>query len=308
MDYRKFLGKTTTQVLPYFGGAYVVAAERRLHVKHQIEPGWWQFNIEGRKAMPQSKADAVDLSACQSVRGHVLDDWLFISGRQIERLHFVPTGMCDVFSPCSARRWHQGSLIFTGVEFEDEAEINVRTKLEEYEPITELKGVAASLRCAYGYALLSAAARQRQMPVALREVVNRLADIAGDGMPLANQLLDEIHAQRVMQQNRLRGMSREGLTRAGTRRAARTLEDKLAEILHNAGADFRSARQLEDGLIEVTYHFMDERFISVVDDTTFNVFDAGICLDGADREVTLESLPSVIREAIDIGALYITRH
>jgi hypothetical protein len=53
---------------------------------------------------------------------------------------------------------------------------------------------------------------------------------------------------------------------------------------------------------------MDERFISIVDADSLQVVDAGVCLAGADSKVTLESLPSVIREAIDTDVLVITRH
>jgi len=34
---------------------------------------------------------------------------------------------------------------------------------------------------------------------------------------------------------------------------------------------------------------------------------ADVCLEGADREVNLDSLASVIREAIELGELCITR-
>lgn len=40
---------------------------------------------------------------------------------------------------------------------------------------------------------------------------------------------------------------------------------------------------------------------------SLNVLDAGICLDGADGALTLESLPGVIREAVETGALVVTR-
>ncbi|MCW5831023.1 MAG: hypothetical protein KIS78_01030 [Labilithrix sp.] len=51
---------------------------------------------------------------------------------------------------------------------------------------------------------------------------------------------------------------------------------------------------------------MGERFISVIDALTLQVFDSGVCLAGADRLVTLDSLPGVIREA-ETDALVITR-
>jgi hypothetical protein len=45
----------------------------------------------------------------------------------------------------------------------------------------------------------------------------------------------------------------------------------------------------------------------VVDAITLHVYDSGVCLAGADELVTLDSLPGVIREAIEEDALVITR-
>jgi hypothetical protein len=67
-----------------------------------------------------------------------------------------------------------------------------------------------------------------------------------------------------------------------------------------------STRHRADGLLEVRYRFEGERFVSIVDAATLQVVDAGICLAGADRLVTLESLPGVIREAIRDGEIVIT--
>ncbi len=47
--------------------------------------------------------------------------------------------------------------------------------------------------------------------------------------------------------------------------------------------------------------------MALVDPVTLNVHDAGICLDGEDGRLTLESLPSAIREAYSTGRLVITR-
>ena len=65
------------------------------------------------------------------------------------------------------------------------------------------------------------------------------------------------------------------------------------------------------GQLEVRYRFMDERFVTVCDAITLQVYDAGVCLghgaERGDRLLTLDSLPSVIREAIDTEVLVITR-
>jgi hypothetical protein len=89
--------------------------------------------------------------------------------------------------------------------------------------------------------------------------------------------------------------------------ARRRIGGRVEEALSAAGARYRSMRHLGAGSVEVTFEFLGQRFITIVDAGTLGVIDAGICLSGADREITLESLPSVIREAVDTSRLVITR-
>ena len=91
------------------------------------------------------------------------------------------------------------------------------------------------------------------------------------------------------------------------RPAAQSFRDRADRALTAAGAELSDCRSLGNGLSEVTYRFMGERFITVVNEDSLQVVDAGICLSGSDRMVTLESLPSVIREGYDTDQLNITR-
>lgn len=81
------------------------------------------------------------------------------------------------------------------------------------------------------------------------------------------------------------------------------------DALEKAGAQFESCRHLGRNQLEVIFGFMDERFISIVDATTLQVIDSGICLGHPPRDdlVTLDSLCGVIREAIETGRLVILR-
>ncbi len=79
------------------------------------------------------------------------------------------------------------------------------------------------------------------------------------------------------------------------------------DVLTNAGAHFLSGRDMGGSNYEVWFRYMDEQFIAVVDKDNLHVYDSGICLDGEDEQLGLDSLPSVIAEAINNGALYITR-
>ena len=77
-----------------------------------------------------------------------------------------------------------------------------------------------------------------------------------------------------------------------------------------AGAQVRQIRKLGRNELEVIFSFMGDRFICVVRADTLQVIDSGICLGHPPRDdlVTLESLPSVIKEAIDQGCLVVLRH
>ena len=66
---------------------------------------------------------------------------------------------------------------------------------------------------------------------------------------------------------------------------------------------------MRDDQLEVVFGFMGERFISLVDEDTLQVLDSGICLGHppADKMITLDSLPAVIKEAIETDRLVILR-
>ena len=83
--------------------------------------------------------------------------------------------------------------------------------------------------------------------------------------------------------------------------------ERAESALDGAHARMLAARRLGGGQLEVTFDFMGERFISVVDALSLQIIDSGVCLAGEDDLVTLDSLPGVIREAIDTDRLVITR-
>ena len=58
---------------------------------------------------------------------------------------------------------------------------------------------------------------------------------------------------------------------------------------------------------EVTYTVDGTRVITTVAADSLQVIDPGVCLANAHRVLTLDAMPSVIREAIEEGRLVITR-
>jgi len=315
MDYTKFLAKKETLVLPYFGGARVDARDRRLRLKGQAEPGWWEFEVTGRNATPLRKTEPADLSDLPATRGHFAGGWLFFSGRDMGRIALPLEEEPEPLAPCTARRWHSGHLLFDGVEFEDDAEDAARRALEDGNAIADVKGVTPALRAAFGFALLATAGRAVVVPISPREAAPYVVEVANGGRDAANRVIHAIREQRVEwaallaeEQREQRNISVARGARLRNVRRATDIGDICDRALDAAGARMLRWRRSGQNMVEVTFEFMDERFISLIDVETLHVYDSGICLSGADEELTLESLPSAIKEAIETGQLHITRH
>jgi hypothetical protein len=324
VDYRKFLGKVESAVLPYFGGGTVDAPSRRLRVTTPVRPGWWRFEVQGRNATAREPAGPEGLDGLPRVRGHVWGSRLVREGAVAEPLELMPEEEPPRLALVSARRWHDGSLLFDGLEFEGEAEDAARRALEEGQSLSGAKGVSAALRAAFGYALLEAASRALAIRFAPAEVRTRVLDVAEGGRAKAEECLRHLVAEREAHLRaraaqvaalearahaaQLLAEAQHRAARHGRRGAQEDGVERAERALQSAGARLRDVRRLGGNRLEVTYTFMDERFISIVDAHSLQVVVAGVCLAGADSEVTLESLPSVIREAIDTGVLVITRH
>lgn len=324
VDYRKFLGKTDVVLAPWFGGASIDAPGRRLRVgTRPTQPGWYRFELKGRIAHVVSASDADDLSALPRVRGFIWKDRLVGDGARAEPVQFLPADEPPRFAPITARRWHGGALLFEGLEFESEAEGAAREALATGSPLSGLKGVPAPLRAAYGYALIEQASRRLNVPVASAEVRAHVGRVAEGGAPVADEVLRALVAERVQSERELRELrarltaeqlraelefAREQRARARAHRA-QTADERAFEALEKAGATFESARRAGEDQLEVVFAYLGERFISLVDADTLQVIDSGICLGHppADRELTLDSLPSVIKEAIDTDRLVILR-
>ncbi|HEX8698145.1 MAG TPA: hypothetical protein VF815_04865 [Myxococcaceae bacterium] len=331
MDYRKFLGKEEERVLPYFGGAFLHAADRRLRLATEPQaPGWYRFKVKGREATLMGPAEPEALESLPSVRGHLVGDRLVREGSVAERVHFLPEEEPPRLTPARARRWHSGELLFDMLDFESEAEEAARRALEEDTSLAEVKGVPATLRSAFSYAVLEAESRRLHIPAVPRELRPHLGAVAEKGRPEAERALRALAAERALaaremeelnRRRQLVGMAQQAVAAQAQVRAQAPRgrhgrvreEDAMARAelaLEAAGARMRSARVLGNGNLEIIFTFMDERFISVVNANTLQVVDSGICLGHppADDLVTLESLPSVIKEAIDTDRLVILRH
>ncbi len=317
MDYKAFLKQSEPLVLPYFGGARVDSVDRRFAVQRreeaQVEPGWWRFAIEGRRAVPKDLADPVDLGSLPAVRGHWVDGWVVSSGRDLGRIALAPADEPSPLAKVTARRWYSGDLLFDSLEFEDDAELTARLVLEERRPLGALKGVVPSLRAAFGYALGLAAAAQLKIEVSIRELTPIVVEIADGGMTVVEQLFDDLVQRRIQMEQALR--EREARAKfADAARSAKSVVRKgdgysiCDHALDSADARMVAFRRIaNNSQFEVTYTVDGERIISTVAADTLQVLDPGVCLANAHSVLTLDAMPSVIREAVEDGVLVITR-
>jgi hypothetical protein len=178
--------------------------------------------------------------------------------------------------------------------------------------------VPAPLRAAYAYAVLLRVSARDGVPARPAEARGSVAAIAAGGEPAARQVLRDLRRER--EQHPAAGqlsrdqptagqLSRDQPTASAPQTPARarlSAEDRADAALFAANAALRDTRWLANGVLEVRYDLDGERFVTLVDGQTMRVVDAGICLDGHDDRLTLDSLPGVIREAIRDHRLHIT--
>ena len=312
MNYEKFLNKSEEAVLFYSGGASVLTRDRRLLVAApRPAPGVaYRFAITGRMARAIAPAEPV-LDGLPRVRGHLVAG--FLVERELHRVQSLPEEELAPFTIVRARRWYSNDLVFETTDFDGEVETEARLALERRGPLAG-KGIAASLRMAYGIAIALALAARRRVPLSVREAAGFARQSADGGEDVAARKIDELAARRDAELDR----ARIAAVLDGRRPTTPILAHEVAshrnaflraeDALEHAGARMLSGRRLANGLVEVAFDFMDERIVSVVDELTLQVHDAGVCLAGADDLVTLDSLPGVIREAIHTDRLVITRH
>lgn len=324
MDYRKLLGKPQTHVAPWLGGDAIETGSGRFRLAQvPASPGWYTVSISRGEGTIQVPTDAPDLSALPKVRGHLWGNRLVQDGAVAEALWLMPADEPPRFSPCVARRWHSDDLLFEELPFEGDAEEFSRRAWEEDRGLAEVRGVPATLRAAFGYALAERVGHRLGIRFAPAELRQRIAAIAEGGPAAAEAALRALEAERELARKELVELDRRRREEAAreevraererraeaARRRGETAQVRAEAALRAAGATLRDARLVGDQL-EVIFTFMGERFISLADAATLQVVDSGICLGHPPRDdlVTLESLPSVIREAIETDALVILRH
>lgn len=314
-DFRAFLAPTEPLVLPYFGGTRVDAAARRLRVEVELAPGWWRFRVDRRRAVPLEPAAPAELGALPAVRGHWVNGWVVASGRELARVALPPDDEPPPLARVTARRWHSGDLVFDGVDFEDDAEVRARRALEDAQPLGDVPGVAPSLRTAFGLALGAVIAAELGVAAEPRELMPAVVAIADRGRDGLREWAAELAAERARHEaaaSRRAAELRLAEATANARPVERNSDPRRRadDALDGARARMLACRSIEGGhQLDVKYDVDGVRIQSIVDARSLQVIDPGVCLGHGDDycALTLDAMPSVVREAIATHALNITR-
>jgi hypothetical protein len=307
VDFRAFLGRSEELALPWLGGDTVATADRALRLRERpARRGWWRFRVEGRWATPLEPAAPPDaaLGGLERASGHLCHAGrrLVLAGAIAEPLELGPEEQPPRFAPCRARRWHSGELLFEELLFESEAEELARRAFEDGRSLADAPAVPATLRAAFGYELVAAAAAAEGVAVAPLEVRRRVLEIALGGHARAHELVRAIAVER----ERVQAERVHRIAHAARAAEVGAERERVEEALRGSGAALLDLRRLGPELAEVRWRFLGERFVTLVEPRSLRVVDAGICLAGADASVALASLPGVVREACEEGELMIT--
>jgi hypothetical protein len=199
--------------------------------------------------------------------------------------------------------------VFERSELEGEAEEAARRAFEDRAALGGAKGIPGTLRAAFALAVLSDVSAGTGVPAAPIEVGSDLLEVAERGWPAAEAAVDRLRREREAQAARVLARVQRPLP-AGAVAPAPDADPaaRAAAALAASGAILLDSRMLEGRLMAVTYRFLGERLRAVVMVDSLQVLDAGVCLAGHDRELTLASLPAAIREGVQTGQLVITDH
>ena len=274
------------------------------------EFGWYTFKLNGRKAFEPTAAEPVYefIPEPRSLKGYLVGDRLVVDGARVhldpqniakcsETVFLLEEGL-DRFARIAAGRiYENGPLIFKRIDMPLGVEDDVlNALLDNRASIDHIKGVPVALDAAFRMEVW-----QREQAEIRRSELARL-HAEEDARLRAEEERRQHEARR-----------RELIERLGdsaTRRQMVNVDfgEAARASLAVANAEYLDHRASNRRGETVVRFRVDGRRFECVCDQRLRIVDAGICLAGADRECTLESLPSVIREAIREGLLVIYRH
>lgn len=298
MSWRDHLGDSGIHLIaPYFGQRSISRDGRSWNIHGRPrEHGWFRWQTNGRSAVP--------------VEDVVVPDESWRAGSSDQAVSVITFGTRIIIRSNLGQRWLGRVLLMTpGPVFR-----SLRVVPAEV-PGTLSYGAAREQR----YVVI------KDEPWALGTTLHDVIDafdegkesldhIAG-GIPLVLReafylaVEDRKIREEMAREARARAAAAELAAQAAARQAS--FEERARLALAMGGAEYIGSRDTYvAGEKEVRYRFRHERLACVVVCDTLGIVEAGICLtdhytgEKGDRLLTLESLPSVVGQAIDEGLLH----
>jgi hypothetical protein len=310
MSWRDLLKRDEESItLPWTGGGSLNSDSRVFKLaRRPREFGWYRFKIDNRVATDPTPAEPIVDLLKKPVTGYLVGDRLVPDDTRIdpdpakiinhsEKVYLIPDEL-DRFSRVRAGRiYPEGPLVFLDQAFPlgpEDAVMNAY--LDNMPSVREIPGVAPALDAAFRMEVF-----QREQAELRRIELARLA--AEEEKRLAAERLRKEIVERLGD-----GEKRRQLARVDFAEAAKA-------ALAVGGAEYLDHRAYGRGAQEYAVKYrVDGRRLECICDLQMRIIDAGVCLtdhetdEKGDTFFTLESLPSVIREAIRENKLVVWRH
>lgn len=301
-------------VSAWLGGRSVRVGPRawRLHGPLPEAPGWYRFEESGRRVSLIGPAEPDPEALVEVRQGFLLGDRFCPDevrvppepaaiAAQLERAHLVPRGLDRFCRVSVGRMGPDAGLVFRSEEMPIGPEAEVAAALvDDLESVGHIAGVPPALDAAFRVE----SERRRQV---------RLRRKAAEEQAAFEALLAAEAAERAAMAHEVRDMLADGARRRAI--ARRDFGMAATAALRVAGAEYLDHRPGHGAHeVEVQFRLDGDRFECTCDGRTLRIIDAGICLEDhvtmerGDTYFTLESLPGVIRQARDEGALVVFRH
>jgi hypothetical protein len=305
MGWQDLLSESSGRVTaPWLGGRRIFQGSKvwRLQGKLPREFGWYLWELNGRKAswLKKDEPDSEYGEGWETCKGYLIGDRFiheqFPRGAQVNEfaeltqpVFLVEPGL-DRFTYVRIVRDPERRHVYMEELFPQGPEDEVRRAfVDKKESVNDIKGVTPALDLAFRFAT-----RQRQ---------------------LLEERRAELEAKR-LEEERLE-QARESIGTGLGRRtlAAEDFEAAARAALSVGGAellDIRGGRTRHEATVQ--YRYENRRLECVADKRTLRIIDSGICLtdhhtrEKGDTYFTLESLPSVVGEALRGNKLVVYRH
>jgi hypothetical protein len=304
MGWRDLVELEANEILaPWLGGRDLRWGPRRWSIVGLLPPehGWHPFFLRGRSAaFATGLVGAIGELPSQVFRRGVPIGDRFVDAR-FSDTRFAPTDEGSLLDTCevihllepgierfqavlAGRAYEGGPLIFQSLAMPDPCQGEVLQAWEDgRRSLNGVRAVTPALDLAFRLLWQQRDETERLRVLAERAEQQRQLELAG-GTAVGRRAMAVVNFQAA---------------------ARLALAAGSAEYLDH----LPGARPHE---MVVRFRTMERRFECVVDSRTLACIDAGICLreDGRtwDTELSLESLPSVVREAINTGRLHVYRH